>query len=192
MEKAVNIPIKMTQSQKDKIEETIKKERGKLFSFIRKRVPDTEDAEDILQDVFYQLINAYQMVESIEKMSSWLFRVARNKITDMYRKKKPDSFSKHETVNSEEESLKLEDILPDISQEPNQLILRDMIWLEVEKALGEMPLPQREVFVWHEFEDKSFKEISDMTGESVNTLLSRKRYAVQFLRKKLHRLYNDL
>jgi len=175
------------------IANTVQKERKRLLNFIRQRVPDRDDAEDILQDVFVQFTQAYRKIESIERVTAWLFRVTRNKIADLYRKKKPEAFSNMRSRDAEdEEALSLEDILPNMNIDPEDSMMRDVIWEALEAALEEMPENQRDVFVMHEFEDISFREMSEMTGESINTLLSRKRYAVQFLRKKLEDIYNDL
>lgn len=175
------------------IADTVTKERKRLLNFIRQRVPDRDDAEDILQDVFVQFTQAYRKIESIERVTAWLFRVTRNKIADLYRKKKPESFSHMRSRDAEdEEALSLEDILPNMNIDPEDSMMRDVIWEALEAALEEMPSSQRDVFVMHEFEDISFREMSEMSGESINTLLSRKRYAVQFLRKKLEDIYNDL
>ncbi|WPP48163.1 RNA polymerase sigma factor [Catalinimonas niigatensis] len=175
------------------IERTVLKERGRLLNFIRQRVPDRDDAEDILQDVFFQFTQAYRTIESIERVTGWLFRVTRNKIADLYRKKKPEPFSQIRPRDAEdEEALGLEELLPDMNIDPEDTMMRNVIWEALEAALGEMPTAQRDVFVMHEFEDISFREMSEMTGESINTLLSRKRYAIQFLRKKLQDIYNDL
>jgi RNA polymerase sigma factor (sigma-70 family) len=152
-----------------------------------------EDAEDILQDVFFQLTANFSVTEPIEQLSSWLFRVARNKIIDWYRKRKPASID--ETLANGEQNetaLNLEDILPDPAAGPDLAYARSLIWDELEEALDDLPEAQRYVFVQHELEGKSFKEIADDTGESVNTLLSRKRYAVLFLRERLLDSYNDL
>lgn len=175
------------------IEHTVHKERGRLLNFIRQRVPDRDDAEDILQDVFFQFTQAYRTIESIERVTGWLFRVTRNKIADLYRKKKPETFSQLRPRDAEDdEALGLEELLPDMNIDPEDTMMRNIIWEALEVALAEMPETQREVFVMHEFEDISFREMSKMTGDSINTLLSRKRYAVQFLRKKLKDIYNDL
>lgn len=176
------------------IEEVFKNQRGGLLGFIRKRVSKLEDAEDILQDVFYQFVSAYDSIESIDKVSSWLFSVARNKITDKYRKKKPEAWSDiaNKSGRDDSEYLMLEDILPDFQNTPEDVFARNLIWESIEAALAEMPAEQRQVMLLHEFEDKSFKEISEITGVSVNTLLSRKRYAILFLRKRLQELYNEL
>lgn len=183
----------MAQKRNEEIEETVNRTRGKLFNFIRKNVGDN-DAEDILQDVFTQLVAGYDGIRSIEKVTSWLYTTARNRITDLYRKNKPIPFSDRQVSGLDDDSnpLTLEDILPDLSNVPDQEYFRNAIWEAVNEALDELPAEQREVFVWHEFEDQSFKEISEKTGETVNTLLSRKRYAVLYLREKLKELYNEI
>ena len=171
------------------IEKTVQTERKRLFDFIRRRVRTEEDAEDILQDVFYQLVASYSVTEPIEKLTSWLFTVARNKIIDWYRKKKTASLPADEKDPGT--PLNLEEILYDPEQNPDDLYLRSMVWRELADALEELPEEQREVFVMHELEGKSFKEMAEMSGESINTLLSRKRYAVLFLRGRLRELYDE-
>lgn len=178
--------------EKDKIEQTIRSERSKLLGFIRKRVPSREDAEDILQDVFIQFTEGFSMIESIEKVTSWLFAVARNKITDKYRKKKPEPFSQTFAGDDDDEAFRIFDLIPDPGASAEDYLLATTIMEELELALEELPAAQREVFILHEIEEKSFKEIADLTGESINTLLSRKRYAVLFLREKLKDLYNEI
>lgn len=168
---------------------TFRAERKRLFDFIRRRVRTDEDAEDIVEDVFYQLLSSYSVTEPIEKMTSWLFTVARNKIIDWYRKKRPESLPRDE--NDPSLPLNLEDILYDPTQNPDQVYARSMVWTELADALDELPDEQKQVFVMHELEGKSFKEIAEMTGEPINTLLSRKRYAVLFLREKLQELYDE-
>lgn len=181
------------QRKDDEISQTVRRERPRLLSFIQKRISDTDEAEDILQDVFYQFTEAYRTVKSIDRVTSWLFTVARNKITDRYRKKKPHTFSEQAVQSADgETALRLEDVLPDLANHPESEMMRSVIWHAVEEALEEMPVEQREVFVMHEFEDLSFKEISAIVNTPVNTLLSRKRYAVLFLRKRLQQLYDDL
>lgn len=185
----------MTDTQHDSIQRTVKKERNKLLNFIRKRVSDQEEAEDILQDVFYQLVAGYKQIESLEKVTSWLFSVARNKITDRYRKKRTDSFSnqqKHREEANENQPFLLEDLLIDMGNTPEDHYFRSIIWQHIEEALEELPILQKKVFVMNVFEDMSFKEISELTGDSVNTLLSRKRYAVLHLRERLQELYDDI
>jgi RNA polymerase sigma factor (sigma-70 family) len=164
-------------------------ERKRLFDFIRRRVRTQADAEDILGDVFYQMIARYNVTEPIEKMTSWLLTVARNKIIDWYRKQKPESFRQH--IDETAMPLNLEDILFDPGQNPDVLYARSLVWTELADALDDLPDEQRDVFVMHELEGKSFKEIAELTGVPVNTLLSRKRYAVLYLREALQELYDD-
>ena len=170
-------------------DETFRSERKRLFDFIRRRVRTEEDAEDILSDVFYQLVSNDSVTEPIEKMTSWLFTVARNKIIDWYRKKRPESLPRSDADPSL--PLNLEDILFDPAQNPDQVYARSIVWTELADALDELPDEQKEVFVMHELEGKSFKEIAEITGEPVNTLLSRKRYAVLYLREKLQEMYDE-
>ncbi len=185
--------LAITQRQNAEITQTVWQERSRLLSFIQQRIPDREEAEDILQDVFYQFTEAYRTIHSIERVTAWLFAVARNKITDRYRKKRPETFSQKQIATDDEGGgLRLEDILPDVSGSPDGEMMRAMIWTGIEEALDELPKLQREVFVMHEFENQSFKEISAQTGVTINTLLSRKRYAILHLRKRLQALYDDL
>lgn len=172
------------------IEQTYRTERKRLLEFIRKRVHREQDAEDILQDVFYQLVAGYSITEPIEKLASWLFTVARNKITDWYRKRRQEPLP----VNRDDPSvsLNIEEILFDPQENPDQVYVRSLIWEELAEALDELPYEQREVFVMHELEGKSFKEIAELTGEPVSTLISRKRYAVLFLRERLIELYEEI
>jgi RNA polymerase sigma factor (sigma-70 family) len=192
---AVNInPLE--DKQNIQIRETVRKERSRLLAFIRRRIPDNEDAEDILQDVFFELTEMYRMLRPIEQATAWLFRVARNKITDRARKKKPelleDALYRSAEPDGDDDPLMLADILPDLGASPEDELLRNTILEALSEALDELPDEQRAVFVAHELEGKSFKEISFDTGLSVNTLLSRKRYAVLYLRAQLRDLYSDL
>ncbi len=180
------------QTRKDNIEKTVRQERGRLLNFIRQRVSGKEEAEDIMQDVFYQLVEGFDMIESLDKVTSWLFTVARNKITDRYRKKKEEPLVERAINGREEEPLMLADILPDLGRGPEDEYFRTVVQEQLELALDELPEDQREVFVLHELEDKSFKEIAEITGDNVNTLLSRKRYAILYLREKLKELYEEL
>lgn len=184
----------MTQTQNQSIQETVKKESPRLLDFIRRRIPNADDAEDILQDVFYQLVENTRLMKPIEDVGAWLFTVTRNKITDLFRKKKPESLEKQMIHSHEEEGemLNLSDILPAKNDSPENKMLRSAVTEELEDALDELPKEQREVFMLHEIDGKSFREISELTGESVNTLLSRKRYAVLFLRERLKELYKEL
>jgi RNA polymerase sigma factor (sigma-70 family) len=177
------------------IENTIKKESGRLFNFIRKNVPTKEDAEDILQDVFYQFVRGFEEIEFMDRISAWLFRVARNKIIDSLRKKRTEPLIEEKVIFPGDESddpLTLVDILPDISALPDEVYWRNLIWDEIEASLDELPEEQKEVFIMNEIEGLSFKEISRIKNEPVNTLLSRKRYAVLYLRKSLKNLFEEL
>ncbi|MDN5203672.1 RNA polymerase sigma factor [Fulvivirgaceae bacterium BMA10] len=174
---------------KELISSTIKSEEKRLFHFIRKLVPQKEDAEDILQDVFYQLILGISEIRQVERVSAWLHSIAKNKVIDWYRKKRPLNFSKLGNGNSQDS---FADVLRDYAPLQHDELWKEAVWDTIELALEELPTEQREVFIWHELEDKSFKEISTITGEGTNTLLSRKRYAVLHLRKRLEQLYNEL
>ncbi len=173
-----------------KLEEAVRHERPRLLDFIRRRVKTDQDAEDILQDVFYGLFASYSVTEPIERLTAWLFRAARNRIIDLYRKRRAETLS----LEDLEESLplRLEQILFDPSVDPDTLYDRSAVWAELADALEDLPEEQREVFVMHELEGKSFKEIAAITGEPLNTLLSRKRYAILALRDSLQDLYDDL
>jgi len=169
--------------QDQQIAEAIHRERARLSNFIRRRVPDPRDAEDVLQDVFYKLVEANRLLMPIDHITGWLFRVARNRITDLFRKKKPMSES--------DELLRLEDLLPSPDAGPEALYARTVLIDELELAIDELPEEQREVFVAHELEGRSFKEISAETGTNMNTLLARKRYAVLSLRERLKDIYDE-
>ena len=174
------------------VTDVILKEGGRLFNFIKKRVKSTLDAEDILQDVYFQLAKISTDINSIERMSAWLFHIARNKITDNYRKKKNINFSELSKVRLEDESINFEDFISDEEDLQDDLLTRDLVWEVLEEGLEELPIEQSSVFRMHEFEGMSFKEISEKTGHQVNTLLSRKRYATIYLRDKLNDLYQEV
>ena len=179
-------------SEQDRqISEIIAKERSRLRNFILRRVPDPADAEDIVQDVFYKLVEANRLLMPIEHVTGWLFRVARNRITDLFRKKRPETFSDAAVENEDGELLQIEDLLPSPDAGPEALYVRNVLLDELELALDELPDEQREVFVAHELEGRSFKEMAAETGVSVNTLLSRKRYAVLYLRERLQDIYDE-
>jgi RNA polymerase sigma factor (sigma-70 family) len=187
----------MTASQNERLSETIGRERGRLRNFIRKRVADEAEAEDILQDVFYELVEAYRLMKPIEQVSAWMFRVARNRIIDFFRKKKPVSLSGSASGGASPETEgydapSLEDMLPSPEAGPDAVYARNLLLEELEAAIDELPEDQREVFVAHEIEGRSFKELSAETGISVNTLLSRKHYAVLQLRERLQSIHDDL
>jgi RNA polymerase sigma factor (sigma-70 family) len=183
---------RMTLEQDQAISEVVKREQSRLRNFIRRRVPDPRDAEDILQDVFYQLVEANRLLMPIEHVTGWLFRVARNRITDLFRKKRPESFSDTAVAGDDDEPLQWEDLLPSPDAGPEALYARNVLLDELELAVDELPEEQREVFVAHELEGRSFKEMAAETGVSVNTLLSRKRYAVLHLRRRLQSTYDEL
>ena len=182
---------RMSLEQDQRIAEVVKREQSRLRNFIRRRVPDPLDAEDILQEVFYELVEANRLLMPIEHVTGWLFRVARNRITDLFRKKNPQSFSDAAVADDGEELLQLEDLLPSPDAGPDALYARSVLLEEFELALDELPEEQREVFVGHEIEGRSFKEMAAETGVSVNTLLSRKRYAVLHLRERLQSIYDE-
>lgn len=174
---------------------TFLKEKDKLLGFIRSRVSTVEEAEDILQDVFYQFIEGFNSIQSLDRVTSWLYSVARNKIIDRYRR---DASRPQRTDfellsgNDDDAPLTLQEILPDLDNTPEATLLREAIWDEITEALTELPDDQREIFILNELEDKSFREIAEGTGVSINTLLSRKRYAIMALRKRLQNFYDDV
>jgi RNA polymerase sigma factor (sigma-70 family) len=182
-------PMPLEQDQR--ISKVVKLEQLRLRNFIRRRVPDPRDVEDILQDVFYELVEANRLLMPIEHVTSWLFRVARNRITDLFRRKRPESFTETAFADEDDELLNLEDLLPSPDAGPEALYARNVLLAELELAVDELPEEQREVFVAHEIEGRSFKEMAAETGVSVNTLLSRKRYAVLHLRERLQSIYDE-
>jgi RNA polymerase sigma factor (sigma-70 family) len=181
----------MAGEQDQRISETVAREQARLRNFIRRRVPDRNDAEDILQDVFYELVEAYRLMKPIEQVGAWLFRVARNRITDLFRKKRPVSLADQQTRQMDGEELSLEDLLPSPDGGPEEVYIRNIFLEEIDDALDELPDEQREVFIAHEIEGHSFKEISAESGVPVNTLLSRKHYAVIYLRERLQEIYDE-
>ena len=180
----------MSQDPNDAIVDVVTREQSRLLSFIRRRVPDTRDAEDILQEVFSELVEANRLLMPIEHVTGWLFRVARNRITDLFRKKRPESLPDVVTDDGDER-LGLDELLPSPDDGPEALSLRQALLEEIEAALAELPKDQRDVFVAHEIDGRSFKELVAATGVSQNTLLSRKRYAVLRLRERLQTVYDD-
>jgi len=177
--------------QDRQVSEIIAEERSRLRNFIRRRVADPSDAEDIVQEVFYELVEANRLLMPIEHVTGWLFRVARNRITDLFRKKKPETFSDAAVMDEDGETLQIEDLLPSPDAGPEALYFRNVLLDELEFALDELPEEQREAFVAHELEGRSFKEMAAETGVSVNTLLSRKRYAVLHLRERLQSIHDE-
>ena len=183
---------RMTREQDLRISEIVRREQARLRHFIRRRVADPRDAEDILQDVFYRLVQVNRLLMPIDHVTGWLFRVARNRITDLWRKKKPEIFS-DETVEDEDgDVMHIIDLLPSPDAGPEALYVCGVLLDELELALDELPNEQREVFIAHELEGRSFKELAAETGVRVNTLLSRKRYAVLHLRERLQSVHDEI
>jgi RNA polymerase sigma factor (sigma-70 family) len=192
MQRAVPLSLTMQESIQ---QNTFLKEKDKLLGFIRGRVSSTEEAEDILQDVFVQFVTGFDGIESLDRITSWLYSVARNKIIDRYRREasRPQRSDLEGIFTGDEDvPLSLQDILPDLGNTPESSMLREAIWEEIMMALDELPAEQREIFILNEMEEKSFREVSDQTGVSINTLLSRKRYAILSLRRRLQKFYKDV
>jgi RNA polymerase sigma factor (sigma-70 family) len=192
----MNEPASITSmnEQDRKISEIVAEERSRLLNFIRRRVPDPSDVEDVVQEVFYELVEANRLLMPIDHVTGWLFRVARNRITDLFRKKKPVAFSDaapRDFGDEDGEVIRIEDLLPSPDAGPEALYARNVLLDELKLALDELPDEQREVFVAHELEGRSFKELSAESGVNVNTLLSRKRYAVLHLRERLQSIYDE-
>lgn len=185
------ISEKMAVEQDQRISETFARERGRLRNFIRRRIADEGEAEDILQEVFYEFIEAYRLMKPIEQAGAWLFQVARNRITDLFRKKKPEPMPVVSRNEEDGEPVFLDQVLPSLDAGPDAIYARNLLLEEIEAALDELPEEQREVFVAHEIEGRSFKELSAAAGVSVNTLLSRKHYAVLHLRERLRDIYRE-
>jgi RNA polymerase sigma factor (sigma-70 family) len=175
--------------QDKRIAETVTRERGRLGNFIRRRVPDASEAEDILQDVFYEFVEAYRLPEPIEQVGAWLFRVARNRIIDRFRKKKEEALP--EVSDDADERTWLDEVLPSADAGPEAAYARQVLMEELYAALDELPGDQRSIFIAHELDGRSFKEIAEESGVGVNTLLARKRYAVMHLRAKLKDIYDE-
>ncbi|MGD0136706.1 MAG: RNA polymerase sigma factor [Bryobacteraceae bacterium] len=184
-------PVEQRGEQNRRISEVIQRERRRLLNFIRKRVGDQGDAEDILQDVFYELIEAYRLMQPVEQVGAWLYRVARNRIIDRFRKRKPEARSEITVGSDQPDALLLEDLLPSPDAGPDAVYARSVLLEELDAALEDLPEKQRAVFIAHEIEGRSFKQLADETGLSVNTLLSRKHYAVLHLRRRLQAIYDE-
>src|SRR5713101_5318374 len=180
----------LSAEQDRRIAEALQRDEGRLRKFIRRRVASDRDVEDILQDVFYELVEAYRLMKPIEQVSAWLFRVAANRITDLFRKKKPEPFP--DEVTSDGDRLNMADLLPSPEAGPDAAYALGVLLEELEAALDELPEEQRDVFVAHELEGRSFKELAAESGLSVNTLLARKHYAVLRLRRRLQAIYDEL
>jgi RNA polymerase sigma factor (sigma-70 family) len=178
--------------QNRRVSETIAREQARLRQFIRKRVPDDSDVEDILQEVFYELVDAYRLMKPVEQVGAWLFRVARNRIIDLFRSKRPAALRSDSMLKTEDgETRSWEDLLPSPDGGPEAAYARSVLLEELDAALEDLPPEQREVFVAHEIEGRSFKELSAETGVSINTLLSRKRYAVLQLQRRLQAIHDE-
>jgi RNA polymerase sigma factor (sigma-70 family) len=175
-----------------RISEIVKREGARLGNFIRRRVPDPRDAEDVLQDVFSKLVEANRLLMPIDHITGWLFQVARNRITDLLRKKQPLRFSDLDLVNEEGERLELPDLLPSPDPGPDAEYARNVLFEELQRAIDQLPPEQRQVFVAHELRGRSFREMAAETGVGINTLLSRKRHAVARLRQRLEEIQNEL
>jgi RNA polymerase sigma factor (sigma-70 family) len=180
----------MTADQERRISAQIRRESPRLRNFVRKRVADAADAEDILQDVLFELVESYRMLRPVEHVGAWLFRVARNRITDFFRKKRPGQFE-DVIAADESDAGAIEELLPSTAAGPEAEFARAVLLEELDAALNELPREQREVFVAHEIEGRSFREIAARTGVGVNTLLSRKHYAVLHLRRRLQAIYDE-
>ncbi len=181
-------PLEQAGVQNRRLSDVIQDEYRRLFQFIRKHVGDQGEAEDILQDVFYELIEAYRLMQPIEQAGAWLYRVARNRIIDRFRKQR---WNESRAGVRAEESLLMEDLLPSPDAGPEAVYARAVLMEELEAAIDELPEEQRSVFVAHELEGRSFKEIAEETGLNINTLLSRKRYAILHLRRRLKAIYEE-
>src|SRR5712692_7217000 len=193
MQETLGIKIESMAGEQDRqITEAVEREQSQLRAFIRRRVPDQSDAEDILQEVFYELVDAYRRMKPVEQVGAWLFRVARNRITDLFRRRKREASRTNPiAVEKNRESVTLEDLLPSPAAGPEAAYTRSVLLEELDAALDELPEEQREVFIAHELEGRSFKELAAETGLSVNTLLSRKPYAVLHLRERLQDIYDE-
>ncbi len=189
MDDALSLEL-MTEEQNRRIVETVEREQGRLRNFIRRRVLDESDVEDILQEVFYELVQAYRMMKPLEQVGAWLFRVARNRIIDRFRGRRQAAPAISTEVVEEADRFPWED-LPSPDAGPEAAYARELLLEEIDAALDELPQEQRDVFVAHEFEGRSFRELAAATGLSVNTLLSRKHYAVVYLRRRLRSVYEE-
>lgn len=190
--KAVLSVAWMSMEQDQQISETVEREQARLRNFIRRRVADQGEAEDILQEVFYELVESYRLIRPVEQVTAWLYQVARNRITDLFRKRRPLTMGNDNSVLDEGEAMvRWEDLLPSPDAGPEAEYARGILLEELEAALAELPAEQRAVFLAHEFEGRSFKELAESTGVGVNTLLARKRYAVMHLRQRLHAIREE-
>jgi RNA polymerase sigma factor (sigma-70 family) len=190
MDEALRKPWTMT-DQDQQLSEAISRDEPRLRNFIRRRVADQAEAEDILQDVFYELIEAYRMMKPVEQVTAWLFRVARNRIIDLFRRKSREAARTEVSASDESETLALDELLPSPEAGPDAAYARGVLLEELDEALEELPEEQRRVFIAHELMGRSFNELAKESGVSVNTLLSRKHYAVLHLRERLRDIYDE-
>jgi RNA polymerase sigma factor (sigma-70 family) len=182
----------MPEDPDQQLADVVRREQSRLRGFIRRRVPNVEDVEDILQDVLAELVEANRRLMPIDHVTAWLFQVARNRITDLFRRKQPERFGNAMIVTDDGERLRVEDLVPSAEAGPDAVYARQMLVGELEQALSDLPAEQRRVFVAHEIEGRSFKEMAAETGTNINTLLSRKRHAVIHLRARLQRAFDGL
>lgn len=189
MDEAASVVLMTEQDRR--ISEVVAKQGSRLRNFIRRRVPNDADAEDLVQEVFYELVEANRLLMPIEYVTGWLFQVARNRITDLFRKKRPENFSDASVEDEDGELLAFEDLLPSPDAGPEAAYVHHEMMNELELALAELPPDQRQVFIAHELQGKTFKELSKDSGVSINTLLSRKRYAVLHLRERLQKVHDE-
>jgi len=191
MDAALN-PLLTRSAQDREISATVRRERGRLLAFIRRRVLDAAEAEDVLQEALYELVAAYRLMQPVEQAGAWLMRVARNRIIDRFRKKKPELLADQGVELDEDDDVGgLEDLLPSPDEGPEAVAIRELMLARIETALAELPREQREVFVAQELEGASFKELAEKWNVGVNTLLSRKRYAILHLRERLRAAYDE-
>jgi len=185
-------PLLTRSAQDREISATVRRERGRLLAFIRRRVLDAAEAEDVLQEALYELVAAHRLMQPVEQAGAWLMRVARNRIIDRFRKKKPELLADQGVEFDEDDDVGgLEDLLPSPDEGPEALAVRELMLARIETALAELPREQREVFVAQELEGASFKELAAKWNVGVNTLLSRKRYAILHLRERLQAAYDE-
>jgi len=190
MDAALTDPL-IAAAQDREIASTVQRERGRLLAFIRRRIADAAEAEDVLQEALYELVLAHRMMQPVQQAGAWLTRVARHRIIDRFRKHKPQPLADRRAAQGEEPDEAFEDLLPAPDGGPESAVIRELLLGEIEAALGELPPEQREVFVAHELDGLSFRELSARSGVSVNTLLARKRYAVLHLQRRLRAAWDD-
>jgi RNA polymerase sigma factor (sigma-70 family) len=191
MKATLSVDVMRTE-QDQRIAAEFSREQQRLRSFIRRHVADDRDVEDILQDVFYELVEAYRLLKPVEHVTAWLFSIARNRITDLFRRKRPEVSTDEPVEGAEDEVISLGDLLPSNDAGPEAAYARGVLVEELIAGFDELPADQREVFIAHELEGRSFKEIAAASGVNVNTLLSRKHHAVLHLRRRLQAIYDEL